>query len=229
VFTRPTTVSGGSPAAVTRLGLSISLGTPEFFHVVPPRTAERYGPGVDEAVHGGAVMADPGAPRHESVVDKQIRLAQARGDFDNLPGKGKPLSGAGDPPDELWWVKGYLRREGISSEMLLPPSIQLRKEIERLPETLRGLTSEQAVRDAVAELNLRIVDFLRAPSGPRVQISRVNADHAVHRWRTARSAPAAPAESAVDLGSAPKAAPGRTPGPRAWFRWFRRRQDAPGT
>jgi hypothetical protein len=124
------------------------------------------------------------------VVDKQIRLAQERGDFDNLPGKGKPLAGIGDPHDELWWVKGYLRREGLSGDMLLPPSIQLRKELDRLPETLRALPSEQAVRDAVAELNLRIVEFLRAPSGPRVRIGPVNADDAVRRWRAGRPVPA---------------------------------------
>ena len=34
---------------------------------------------------------------HESWVEKQIREAQERGEFDNLPGAGKPLSGARRP------------------------------------------------------------------------------------------------------------------------------------
>jgi hypothetical protein len=71
--------------------------------------------------------------RYESLIDRQIRLAAERGHFDNLAGAGKPLPGLDEPDDGLWWVRGYLRREGLSTEALLPPSVQLRKEIDRLP------------------------------------------------------------------------------------------------
>lgn len=37
-------------------------------------------------------MTDP-LSRYESVVDRQIRQARERGEFDNLPGMGKPLPG----------------------------------------------------------------------------------------------------------------------------------------
>ncbi|HVD28538.1 MAG TPA: DUF1992 domain-containing protein, partial [Mycobacteriales bacterium] len=43
--------------------------------------------------------------RWESVVEAQIRQAQERGDFDDLPGKGKPIPGLDDPDDEQWWIK----------------------------------------------------------------------------------------------------------------------------
>jgi len=46
---------------------------------------------------------------YESWVDKQIREAQERGDFDDLPGAGKPLPHLGDPDDADWWVKGAPR------------------------------------------------------------------------------------------------------------------------
>ncbi|MFC9553204.1 DUF1992 domain-containing protein [Rhodococcus sp. NPDC056960] len=118
----------------------------------------------------------------ESWIDKQIRLAQERGDFDDLPGAGKPIP-AGDVDDELWWVKNYLRRENLPTDSLLPTPLQLRKEIERLPETVRGLPSEQSVRDVVAQLNLQIVDWVRAPSGPRIPVSPVDADDVVATWR----------------------------------------------
>jgi hypothetical protein len=49
--------------------------------------------------------------RWESAIDKQIREAQARGDFDNLPGTGKPLPDIDQPYDENWWVKNLLQRE----------------------------------------------------------------------------------------------------------------------
>lgn len=121
-------------------------------------------------------------------MEKQIRLAQERGDFDDLPGKGAPLR-LGDPNDELWWVRHYVEREGLSTEALLPPSIQLRKELDRLPETLRALPTEEAVRDAVRALNLRVVDHLRMPVGPQVPIGRVDVEAAVQRWRADRPAP----------------------------------------
>lgn len=67
----------------------------------------------------------------ESAVDQQIREAQERGDFDRLPGRGKPL-----PKDE-WggeWGMAYhvLRQAG---ETL--PWITLGREIEAAQERLR--------------------------------------------------------------------------------------------
>ncbi len=121
--------------------------------------------------------------RYESVIDRQIREAQERGAFDNLPGHGKPLPGMDEPDDELWWVRRFVEREGLSREVLLPPSIRLRKELDRLPETLRTLPTERAVRDAVREVNLRVVEYLRAPSGPRVRVGRVDVEEAVRAWR----------------------------------------------
>ncbi|MFE3292625.1 DUF1992 domain-containing protein [Rhodococcus sp. NPDC059234] len=121
----------------------------------------------------------------ESWIERQIRLAQERGEFDNLPGAGKPIPHLGDD-DELWWVKNKLRAEGLTTEALLPPSLQLRREVQRLPGTIADLPSEQSVRDAVADLNHRIADYLRAPSAPVVPVHRVDADAAVSEWRTRR-------------------------------------------
>jgi len=146
--------------------------------------------------------------RYESVIDKQIRMAEERGDFDELPGKGKPLPGLDGPYDENWWIKGYVEREGVPSEALLPTPLQLRKEAERLPDTVREMPSEQAVRAAVAELNRRIAEWLRAPSGPAVPVRPVDADAVVRDWRRRRPAPT----------PAPTAAPRRT----SWWSRLRR-------
>ena len=51
---------------------------------------------------------------YESVVDRQIREAQERGEFDNLPGAGKPLPRRALSGDA--WLRSYLDREGVSSE-----------------------------------------------------------------------------------------------------------------
>ena len=57
-----------------------------------------------------------------SLAEHRIREAQAAGEFDNLPGFGKPIPGIDEPPDECWWVREKLRREGLS----LPPPGQTR-------------------------------------------------------------------------------------------------------
>jgi hypothetical protein len=126
--------------------------------------------------------------RFESVVEERIRAAQERGEFDDLPGAGEPLPGLDGPDDELWWVKGYMRREGLSAEPLLPTSLRLRKEVERLPGTVADLTSERAVRETVAELNTRIARWLRAPSGPHVPLHPVRVDAVVEAWCAERAA-----------------------------------------
>ncbi|CRK50772.1 conserved hypothetical protein [Rhodococcus sp. RD6.2] len=124
----------------------------------------------------------------ESWVERQIRLAQERGDFDNLEGAGKPLPHVADT-DELWWVKRKLAAEDLSTEALLPASLQLRREIERLPETVADLPGERDVRDHVADLNRRIADYIRAPSAPIVPVHRVDADATVAAWRARRLPP----------------------------------------
>lgn len=134
--------------------------------------------------------------RYESVIDQQIRMAEERGDFADLPGRGKPLPGLDGPDDENWWVRRWVEREGVPSDALLPTPLQLRKEAEQLPETVRDLPTEEAVRATVAALNRRIAEWVRAPSGPAVPVKRVDAEAIVRGWREARPAPPpAPATS----------------------------------
>src|ERR1700753_2779456 len=59
-------------------------------------------------------------------VDLQIQQAMERGEFDDLPGAGKPLGDLGSPYDRDWWLKKLIEREQITG--VLPPALQLRKE-----------------------------------------------------------------------------------------------------
>ena len=47
---------------------------------------------------------------YESLPERLIREAIEAGEFDNLPGAGKPIAGAGVPDDDLWWVREWLER-----------------------------------------------------------------------------------------------------------------------
>lgn len=112
----------------------------------------------------------------ESRIDKQIREARERGEFDDLPGAGKPLPDHGQDYDPDWWVKNLLRRESM------PDAPGLRKEIEALPARLARLTLESSVRDIVADLNNRI---RRQPGGGHQVL---DANDVIRAWRANRSA-----------------------------------------
>lgn len=149
--------------------------------------------------------------RYESVVDKAIREAQERGDFDNLPGKGKPLPGLDGPNDELWWVRDYIRREGLSGDELLPELLLLRRQRERIDDAVAELRTEQAVRDHVDELNRQIRRARLVPSGPPVVLRLVVVDDVVDRWRAGQPSPIP-----ADLPSEEPPVARRRP----WWRWF---------
>ncbi len=68
---------------------------------------------------------------YESHVDRKIREAQEQGQFDDLPGAGKPLSDHGREYDENWWINDWIRREGAAGGAL-PPTLALRREAEDL-------------------------------------------------------------------------------------------------
>lgn len=118
--------------------------------------------------------------RWESVVERRIREAQERGEFDDLPGAGKPIEGIGEPYDENWWVRNLLRRERTRLTGGPAPVAALRKEIAALPARLDRLTLESSVRDIVTDLNARI---LRIAAGA---LDPVDVDGVVAAWRARR-------------------------------------------
>jgi hypothetical protein len=155
--------------------------------------------------------------RIESLIDARIRAARENGEFDDLPGAGKPLPGHAQPYDEQWWLKEFVRREGITAEAMLPPSIQLARQVERLPEEVRRQPSEQRVRETVAALNREILDYQLRPSQPFVPVRRVDVEAMVALWREALEARLAAARQ-------PAPAPAPRPARRRWFR----RSEPPG-
>ena len=80
-------------------------------------------------------------PRWESPVERAIREAQERGEFDDLPGAGKPLPDLGDPDDPLWWLRRKAEREQLDLSLALPTALQLRKEAAAFPASLLDLRS----------------------------------------------------------------------------------------
>src|SRR5262249_46363493 len=95
----------------------------------------------------------PPGVKWESWVEKQIREAQQQGDFDDLPGSGKPISDLGRSYDPNWWVKQLVQREQLS---MSSPSLQIRAKVERELEKIWRCVFEEEVRSRIAALNAEI-------------------------------------------------------------------------
>lgn len=130
-----------------------------------------------------------GQPYWESPVEKQIREAQERGDFDNLPGAGKPLdlSDSGDPD---WWVKRFAARENLDLGGALPGPLALRKEAAGYPESLVDVRTEAQVREIIEDYNKRVLADRRRPAVgnlPPLIAKTLDVDEMVERWRPLRA------------------------------------------
>ncbi len=132
-------------------------------------------------------MVEPTLSDWENSVERQIREGIERGEFDNLPGAGRPLEGIDGPRDEEWWVKQKLRREKVS---YLPPALAVRKELEVALARIAEATSERTVRQVVTEINARIVQVnSRTIHGPPSTVSPLDVEVVVERWKAALPRP----------------------------------------
>ncbi|SDN01323.1 DnaJ family domain-containing protein [Actinacidiphila guanduensis] len=120
----------------------------------------------------------------EAWADRQIREAEERGAFADLPGRGKPLPSAGGPYDELWWVKRKMQREGLS---FLPPTLVLRKEAEDALAAVAEARTEGQVRRILGAVNRKIEAAIRRPpEGPPLNLAPFDVERAVAEWRESR-------------------------------------------
>ena len=128
----------------------------------------------------------PAGVSFETWIDAQIREARERGEFDNLPGAGKPLASIDIHDDDMWWIKQWLKRENLS---FTPPALALRKSVEDMLESVGKLRTEAAVRQVVGELNERIREMNRIPpmDGPPTSLSVLDVESVVSLWRERRS------------------------------------------
>ena len=120
--------------------------------------------------------------RKNEWVDHQLRLAMERGEFDNLPGAGKPIKDLGAQHDPDWWIKRLVEREKITG--VLPPALQLRKDDAELNAVLDRQSSERVVRELLETFNRRVVNARRQlQGGPPVITPTRDVDAEVSAWR----------------------------------------------
>jgi len=123
--------------------------------------------------------------RRAHYVEISIQQAMRRGDFDDLPGAGKPLT-TRDVHDPDWWIRRKIERESLTG--LGPPALTLRAESAAMDERLDALASEVSVREHLDDFNRRVVEARRQlQGGPPVVTPLRDVDAEVARWAERRS------------------------------------------
>ena len=165
-----------------------------------------------EGAAAASASPDPESDAGQATMDQraqfveiQIQQAMRRGDFDNLPGAGKPLTGLGGTYDPDWWIRQKIERERLTG--LGPPALTLRTEHAELEQQLDTLHTEHAVRERLTDFNRRVVEARRQlQGGPPVVTPTRDVDEEVAAWRTRREARQAAARAERERAEAALAA-----------------------
>jgi hypothetical protein len=123
--------------------------------------------------------------QRETWIDRQIRDAQERGEFDGLHGAGEPIADLDRPHDALWWIRRKLREENFS---YLPPTLQLRREVEVAEAAMHRARSERELREVISAINARIRHVNRTDvTGPPSTVAMFDEEETVRAWRERRT------------------------------------------
>jgi hypothetical protein len=92
----------------------------------------------------------------DKIVEALIKEAQERGEFDNLPGKDKPidLSSYFEMPEEVRLTQSVLKNAGMTS-----PEVQLLKEIAELRQVQEAVTDETKKHEIRKQIQKKQIEF----------------------------------------------------------------------
>jgi hypothetical protein len=140
----------------------------------------------EEAAQPDARRREPTDLQRAAYVETAIQQAIRRGEFDDLPGAGKPLQGLGRPHDPDWWIRRKIETERLSG--LGPPALTLRVENVELDDRLDGLGRESDVREALEDFNRRVIEARRQLlGGPPVVTPTRDIEAELAAWRERRA------------------------------------------
>jgi hypothetical protein len=92
----------------------------------------------------------------QKIIEKRIKEAQEKGEFDDLPGSHEPLAIEDDShiPEDLRLVHKILKNANC-----LPPELQLKKEIRQMEELLAGIPDEKEKFRQMKKINFKITQL----------------------------------------------------------------------
>ena len=89
------------------------------------------------------------------IVEEKIREAMEKGEFDDLPGKGRPLAFDDDAvPEDKRLAYKVLKNAGC-----IPPELELKKEILRLRELISAIDDGVDKAEKLRELDYKLMRF----------------------------------------------------------------------
>ncbi|WP_241795964.1 DUF1992 domain-containing protein [Microbacterium sp. C5A9] len=156
----------------------------------PREAAARYRAQQQGEAEEETAVGPPGfaaAVDQAAFIETAIQIAIRRGDFDDLPGAGKPLEGLGTHHDPDWWIRRKIQQENLTG--LGPPAILLRTEDRELNAHLDLLGREADVREVLEDFNRRVIEARRQlQGGPPVVTAPRDIDAEVAAWAERRAA-----------------------------------------
>lgn len=92
----------------------------------------------------------------DKIVEEMIKKAQERGEFDDLPGKGKPidLTEYFETPEDTRVAQSVLKSSGFSS-----PEVELLKEIAQLRQALASATEGKKQAEIRKRIQEKQIEF----------------------------------------------------------------------
>jgi len=92
----------------------------------------------------------------DRIVEALIKEAQERGEFDNLPGKGKPidLSAYFETPEDVRLTQSVLKNAGMTA-----PEVQILKEIAELRQLEGAVTDKEKKQEIGKKIQEKQIEF----------------------------------------------------------------------
>jgi hypothetical protein len=92
----------------------------------------------------------------DKIVEELIKQAQERGEFDNLPGKGKPvdLTAYFDTPEDVRMAYSVLKNAGMTSR-----EVELLREIAELKQVHAAVLDEKKKGEIGKEIEKKQIEF----------------------------------------------------------------------
>ena len=92
----------------------------------------------------------------QKIIEKRIKEAQRKGDFDDLPGRGEPIPIEDDShiPEDLRLAYKILKNANC-----VPPEIQLRKDIRKMEDMLDNMSDEKEKYRHIKKINFKIMQL----------------------------------------------------------------------
>jgi len=93
-------------------------------------------------------------PGYEKIVEQRIKEAMEKGEFENLPGKGKPIPLEDDShvPEDLRLAYKLLKNADC-----LPPELLEKKEILQMEDMLTAIPDEKERYKLIKKINFKIM------------------------------------------------------------------------